>query len=1038
MRRLVRGLAAFALLALATAAFCWKLLFGGLTVIGYDTMTYMYPYRFFAAEALREGRLPLWNPHIYYGVPFLANLQSAVFYPLHILFVFLPSTTAMNLSVALHLFLAAWFAYMAARGIMGLDRLSATVAGALYGLSGFVGSQVGHLNQLNAAAWLPLSILTLHLSLTRHSPRWIAATGAILGIQLLAGHAQESYMTVVALGAYAAFHTIQGSLAALRAFTVGTTVRAIAGEAVWAGLALGVAGALAAGIAAVQLLPTQELSGYSIRAGGMSFGEAASFSLPPRELFVGMLPAFGLASPTSNEYLGWIGFGGLALLLFGALFRLQRPAVLFFFLLALVSFMLALGNHFALYEWVFKLPGMRLFRVPARWLMLTTLANAMLAGAGLAFIRQLALAGWPAGAFAGSDAPAGPWQRLVAASRLLLGVGAVTVVAALLWPPQKPGPGTLPDQLLWIWTAVAGAAVAMSFWALASAPSRWPGIMLTLFVFGELFFASRSLEYNNPNPPSVYTDSRPVHTALRSAAAPGDRYLSIAATGYHPSDAKKLVSGFEPILGPDGVLATLINTKYKEVLAPNLSMVYDLRSVDGYDGGVLPLRRHVDHKRLVVPREQNVPDALLRDQLRRMPSAGQLRTLGADFVIADTIADVTRDGVYIDLADSIALRAGQVERLEIIGPAANAGPIGPATAISIVTSLEGGGAYPEGAPVLAVTIGADPAPGVTSNPGPRVITLNAGTHTAEGAYSTAARHQQPVPLGPSGAGGSATATYLARVPVGPAQADWIAIESLLVSGRVHVHGITLTGERDQQWPVTLAAGGSLRLVHRSDVKLYKNERPLPRAYVVQSAMLAADLDGAIGLLSSEGHDMRSAAVLERAPFVPPPSATPRGRARRALDGVFRWLGIERDLVPGALPEGKPMPPLPGAVTPARTETSVQWVADTAERTVVQVTAPEGGLLVMRDTYFPGWSATVDGRPADLLRADVLFRAVYLPPGQPEPHVVELTYRSRALERGVPFSLISVTLTALLALLPYRRLTRLVPLQMAWVRATNPR
>ena len=88
---------------------------GGLAVIGYDTMTYMYPYRFFAAEALRDGRVPLWNPHIYFGAPFLANLQSAVFYPLHVLFLLLPAPLAMNWSVILHLFLCAYFGLVALR-----------------------------------------------------------------------------------------------------------------------------------------------------------------------------------------------------------------------------------------------------------------------------------------------------------------------------------------------------------------------------------------------------------------------------------------------------------------------------------------------------------------------------------------------------------------------------------------------------------------------------------------------------------------------------------------------------------------------------------------------------------------------------------------------------------------------------------------------------------------------------------------------------------------------------------------------------------
>ncbi|HEU5315027.1 MAG TPA: hypothetical protein VFX49_02890, partial [Chloroflexota bacterium] len=260
------------MLGAAALAFCWKLAFGGLVVIGYDTMTYMYPYRFFAAEALKVGRIPLWNPHIFYGAPFLANLQSAVFYPPHLLFLVLPTEWAMNWSVIVHLALCAYLGYLAARVVVGVDAMSGAVGGALYGLSGFVGAQVGHLNQLNAAAWLPLALVTLHLALERRSPRWVAALAVVLGIQLLAGHAQESYMTVAVLGAYVLFRV---ALAARRG------VRPLLSVGAWGVASLGVGGALAAGLAAVQLLPSSELTRYSIRAAGMTFGEAASFSLPP-------------------------------------------------------------------------------------------------------------------------------------------------------------------------------------------------------------------------------------------------------------------------------------------------------------------------------------------------------------------------------------------------------------------------------------------------------------------------------------------------------------------------------------------------------------------------------------------------------------------------------------------------------------------------------------------------------------------------------------------------------------------------------------
>jgi uncharacterized membrane protein YfhO len=96
---------------------------------------------------------------------------------------------------------------------------------------------------------------------------------------------------------------------------------------------------------------------------------------------------------------------------------------------------------------------------------------------------------------------------------------------------------------------------------------------------------------------------------------------------------------------------------------------------------------------------------------------------------------------------------------------------------------------------------------------------------------------------------------------------------------------------------------------------------------------------------------------------------------------------------------------------------VTWVVDSPEHLVLRTDAPQAGLLVVRDSFFPGWEARVDGQPTPLLRADVLFRAVPLPAGS---HTVELTFRSRPFERGLLVAGVAAALTLLLAALPRPR------------------
>lgn len=62
------------------------------------------------------------------------------------------------------------------------------------------------------------------------------------------------------------------------------------------------------------------------------------------------------------------------------------------------------------------------------------------------------------------------------------------------------------------------------------------------------------------------------------------------------------------------------------------------------------------------------------------------------------------------------------------------------------------------------------------------------------------------------------------------------------------------------------------------------------------------------------------------------------------------------------------------------------------RVVIEADSPDGGFVVLNDVWHPWWEADVDNRPALLLRANVLFRAVAVPTGR---HRIVLTFRPLA-------------------------------------------
>jgi hypothetical protein len=114
-RAAARGLSPDALAAggllVATLAFYYPLVFLGRALGDYDALVYFFPQRAYLAESLRQGRIPLWDPDIFLGAPFLANPQTAVLYPPSWLFLIGPVHAIYTLQLVLHGFLAAVFTY---------------------------------------------------------------------------------------------------------------------------------------------------------------------------------------------------------------------------------------------------------------------------------------------------------------------------------------------------------------------------------------------------------------------------------------------------------------------------------------------------------------------------------------------------------------------------------------------------------------------------------------------------------------------------------------------------------------------------------------------------------------------------------------------------------------------------------------------------------------------------------------------------------------------------------------------------------------
>lgn len=357
----------------------------------WDALAEYYPWRLFAQRELRQNRIPLWNPHEFCGAPFIANGQSAVFYPLNILFWILPTAVAFEWSAALHVFLAGAFMYGLGRTL----RLSVTaslLAGISFMFSGFIVTWLELPTLVNVAVWIPLVFLLIEKIIQQPRMRYFLLLAVTLGLQLLAGHFQISLYLLLAV--------------ALRwLWELGRQVIASMGRAQPMNsrplLLVGVALVLGCSLAAIQVLPTAEFAMYSHRSGAPThegYQWYVANAMPWEHLGTLFIPdLFG--NPTKSTYwgpgsrtggpgsytemCGYIGFLPIVFALL-AFAYLRRARMGFYGFLMVFALLVALGTPLTcpLYFWI---PGFSQAGGFSRVLVLFCFSASLLAGVGWQF-----------------------------------------------------------------------------------------------------------------------------------------------------------------------------------------------------------------------------------------------------------------------------------------------------------------------------------------------------------------------------------------------------------------------------------------------------------------------------------------------------------------------------------------------------------------------------------------------------------------------------------------------------------------------------
>lgn len=381
-----------ALLAGMFAAFFGRTISGAVyqPADGGDLVSFLFPIYRFAARTLSQGQLPLWNPHLYGGAPFITDIQAGFLYPPNLLLSLLNPAFDyrwMQLLSIGHLWWAGLGVYALVR-TLGRSRPAALLAGLAFGLCDVLFIHLGNLNLVAVLSWIGWILTACHLALTRRSLPWAAVAAALFAIANYAGHAQSSYYLGMTVGIYSV-----GLLAADYWENLATGSHRTALRQALAGLQYPLTVfILAALLSAPILLPAFEMLPHTQR-GTFDYQDTVSYSLAPEPAFIGLLtPGFFGRGPAA--YWGsWdrveLPYAGLVTLLLAAAACLlpipeRRRRMLPWLALALFGFVIALGGNTPVHGWLTRfLPVYGSFQAPARSIVLWALALSVLAAIGL-------------------------------------------------------------------------------------------------------------------------------------------------------------------------------------------------------------------------------------------------------------------------------------------------------------------------------------------------------------------------------------------------------------------------------------------------------------------------------------------------------------------------------------------------------------------------------------------------------------------------------------------------------------------------------
>jgi hypothetical protein len=424
-----------------------------------------YPNAVFLRQAVQTYHVvPLWSPSILSGYPFAADPLSGLWYPPGWLVLLLPLPFGFNFAIALHLVWGGMGMYALLRE-EGLGH-----AAALLGAVGFAAMPklfahygAGHLTLLYAVSWTPWLLAAEARRATRDDrPSRLGWRSAlILALIFLA----DPRWVVYAGAAWVAYRLIPArAVVRLR-----TTLKDRAAEFLSTAEEIALAGLLAAPLA----LPLFEYARLSTR-NDLQPVDVFALSLPPASLL-------GLLFPTVKITHEWVLYPGsiiLTLAILGVLWVVLHRRGRFWIALILASTLFSLGANIPPLDWLARLPGLDLLRVPPRALFLAGMGWSALAASAVEWV----MTGFTAG------------EKKKAGMLLIWVSGFIVMLAVGIWALTR----SFTASLAWGAGLTILASACLGFYLAGRLPANYCYGIILLLCLAELWWVDRQMFTTRP------------------------------------------------------------------------------------------------------------------------------------------------------------------------------------------------------------------------------------------------------------------------------------------------------------------------------------------------------------------------------------------------------------------------------------------------------------------------------------------------------------------------------------------------------------